>query len=105
MLFALLASGCGRAAAPSPIATSSALPLGRFERAELPGGHTVYLPVQPPTESAMMALLEGMLVERDGCLRVTTEGYADGFLILWPHGSTSTWPMPRSRCTMRLGGP
>ncbi len=50
-------------------------------------GRTIYLPIQPPTVVSMAALLEGSLVEMDGCLRVTTEGYDNGFLILWPNDS------------------
>ncbi len=46
---------------------------------------TIYLPKQPPTEASMAALMEGLLLEENGCLRVTTEGYDEGFFILWPH--------------------
>lgn len=47
----------------------------------------IYLPVQPPSGSSMMALLEGTLVEVDGCLRIEDGHYADGWLVLWPFGS------------------
>ncbi len=48
-------------------------------------GQTIYLPKQPPTAESMAALMEGELVEVNGCLRVTDEGYKDGFLVLWPY--------------------
>jgi len=35
----------------------------------------------------MMALMEGTLVEADGCLRIEDGYYADGWLVLWPFGS------------------
>jgi hypothetical protein len=47
----------------------------------------IYLPVQPPSEASMMALMEGTLVEVDGCLRIEDGHYADGWLVLWPFGS------------------
>jgi len=47
----------------------------------------IYLPVQPPSGSSMMALMEGTLVEADGCLRIEDGYYADGWLVLWPFGS------------------
>ena len=47
----------------------------------------IYLPVQPPSESSMAALMEGTLVEVDGCLRIEDDHYADGWLVLWPFGS------------------
>jgi hypothetical protein len=50
-------------------------------------GRVIYLPVQPPGEDSMMALLEGTLVEVDGCLRIEDGHYADGWLVIWPFGS------------------
>ena len=47
----------------------------------------IYLPVQPPSGDSMMALMEGTLVEVDGCLRMEDGYYADGWLVLWPFGS------------------
>lgn len=35
----------------------------------------------------MTALLEGTLVEVDGCLRIKDGHYADGWLVIWPFGS------------------
>jgi hypothetical protein len=35
----------------------------------------------------MMALLEGTLLEVDGCLRIEDGHYADGWLVIWPSGS------------------
>jgi len=55
--------------------------------AETEDGRTIYLPKQPPTESSMAALMEGLLVEENGCLRVIEEGSRQGFLILWPFDS------------------
>jgi hypothetical protein len=52
-----------------------------------PDGRVVYLPVQPPSEESMMALLEGTLLEVDGCLRVEDGHYDDGWLVIWPFGS------------------
>lgn len=34
-----------------------------------------------------MALLEGTLVEVDGCLRIEDGHYADGWLVIWSFGS------------------
>jgi hypothetical protein len=49
-------------------------------------GRKLFLPKQPPTSVWMMALInDGSLIEANGCLRVTTKGYDEGFLILWPH--------------------
>jgi hypothetical protein len=50
-------------------------------------GRTIYLPNQPPTAESMAALMEGTLLETNGCLRVTSEGHDEGFLILWPFGT------------------
>jgi hypothetical protein len=50
-------------------------------------GRTIYLPKQPPTNVSMAALLEGTLVEVAGCLRVSTEGFDEGFFVLWPNDS------------------
>jgi hypothetical protein len=47
----------------------------------------IYLPVQPPSEDSMTALMEGILVEVEGCLRIEDGLYADGWLVLWPFGS------------------
>jgi hypothetical protein len=46
---------------------------------------TIYLPKQPPAASSMAALMEGELVKVDGCLRITDDDYAVGFLVLWPY--------------------
>ncbi|MGB3716033.1 MAG: hypothetical protein WA996_16530 [Candidatus Promineifilaceae bacterium] len=50
-------------------------------------GRTIYLPKQPPTNVSMAALMEGTLLEVNGCLRLSDEYYADGFLVLWPYHS------------------
>ena len=77
-----LAAACARStAAPS----GAAAPLGALEQIAGPDGRTVYFPKQPPSEEAMMALLEGVLVERDGCLRVAGSESEPGFLVLWWH--------------------
>jgi len=55
--------------------------------AETADGRTIYLPKQPPTEASMAALMEGTLVEENGCLRVIEESNQKGFLILWPFDS------------------
>jgi hypothetical protein len=47
----------------------------------------IYLPVQPPSGASMEALMEGTLVEVDGCLRIEDGHYAAGWLVLWPFGS------------------
>jgi hypothetical protein len=47
----------------------------------------IYLPVQPPSGDSMAALMEGTLVEANGCLRIEDDHYADGWLVLWPFGS------------------
>jgi hypothetical protein len=52
-----------------------------------PDDRVIYLPVQPPSGESMMALLEGTLVEVDGCLRIEDGHYADGWLVIWPFGS------------------
>lgn len=51
---------------------------------ETADGRTIYLPKQPPTEASMTALMEGLLVEENGCLRLIEKGDQGGFLILWP---------------------
>ncbi len=61
--------------------------LGALLEATTPDGRVIYLPVQPPSEESMMALLEGTLVEVDGCLRIEDGNYADGWLLIWPFGS------------------
>ena len=61
--------------------------LGALLEAITPDGRVIYLPVQPPSEDSMMALLEGTLVEVDGCLRIEDGHYADGWLVIWPFGS------------------
>jgi len=61
--------------------------LGVLLEAITPDDRVIYLPVQPPSEDSMMALLEGTLVEVDGCLRIEDGHYADGWLVLWPFGS------------------
>ena len=52
-----------------------------------PDDRVIYLPVQPPSEDSMMALLEGMLVELAGCLRVEDGLIDNGWLVIWPFGS------------------
>jgi hypothetical protein len=47
----------------------------------------IHLPVQPPSGASMMALMEGTLVEVDGCLRIEDGHYTNGWLVLWPFGS------------------
>jgi hypothetical protein len=61
--------------------------LGTLLEAITHDGRVIYLPVQPPSEDSMMALLEGTLVEVDGCLRIEDGHYADGWLVIWPFGS------------------
>jgi hypothetical protein len=61
--------------------------LGALLEAITPDGRVIYLPVQPPSEESMMALLEGTLVEVDGCLRIEDAHYTDGWLVIWPFGS------------------
>jgi hypothetical protein len=61
--------------------------LGVLLEAITPDGRAIYLPVQPPSEDSMAALMEGKLVEVDGCLRIEDGHYADGWLMLWPFGS------------------
>jgi len=34
-----------------------------------------------------MALMEGTLVEVDGCLQIEDGHYADGWMVIWPFGS------------------
>ena len=48
-------------------------------------GRIIYLPKQPPTAVSMAALLEGELIEVNGCLRASDNDYKDGFLVLWPY--------------------
>lgn len=50
-------------------------------------GQVIYLPVQPPSEASMAALIEGRLAEVNGCLRIEDSHYADGWLVIWPSGS------------------
>jgi hypothetical protein len=61
--------------------------LGVLLEAMTPDNRVVYLPVQPPSEDSMMALMEGKLVEVDGCLRIEDGHYVDGWLVIWPFGS------------------
>lgn len=51
----------------------------------LPDGRLLYFPQQPPTLAQMQALLEGELIEKDGCLRVATDYDDTSFLVLWPY--------------------
>ncbi|MGB3716811.1 MAG: hypothetical protein WA996_20525 [Candidatus Promineifilaceae bacterium] len=57
---------------------------GVLFEANVADGRTVFLPKQPLSESSMEALIDGLLIEVNGCLRVTDESYVDGFLIVWP---------------------
>ena len=53
------------------------------------GQPRIVLPVQPPADeprAVMEALLTGMLVEEDGCLRVAPEEGGAAYLPVWPHG-------------------
>ena len=52
-----------------------------------PNDRVIYLPVQPPSGDSMMALMEGTLVEVDGCLQIEDGHYADGWMVIWPFGS------------------
>jgi hypothetical protein len=61
--------------------------LGVLLQAMTPDDRVIYLPVQRPSEDSMMALLEGTLVEVNGCLRIEDGLYADGWLVIWPFGS------------------
>jgi hypothetical protein len=73
-----------------PIAAEEPLPetnQGVLFEANTADGRTVYLPKQPPVAESMAALMEGELIEVDGCLRITDDNYKDGFLILWPSDS------------------
>jgi hypothetical protein len=98
-----------------PITTSEPLPdtnQGVLFEALTADGRTIYLPKQPPTAESMAALMEGELVEVDGCLRITSEGYKDGFLILWPHDADIRVAEDRievldgaGRATARVGQP
>jgi hypothetical protein len=49
------------------------------------GGQTIFLPKQPFAESTMEALIDGLLIEVNGCLRITDDNYVEGFLIVWPY--------------------
>jgi hypothetical protein len=57
---------------------------GILIKANTADGRTVFLPRQPFTDSSMEALVDGLLIEENGCLRVTDESYEEGFLIVWP---------------------
>lgn len=57
---------------------------GVLLEAMTPDGRTIYLPKQPPTNESMAALMEGTLLEVNGCLRISDENYADGFMVIWP---------------------
>ncbi len=46
-------------------------------------GRTIYLPKQAPTDMSMAALIEGDLIEVNGCLRLTSADYEHGFLVIW----------------------
>ncbi len=60
---------------------------GVLLEATAPDGRTIYLPKQAPSGVSMAALMEGTLVEVDGCLRLTDNSYPNGFLIIWPYDS------------------
>jgi hypothetical protein len=47
----------------------------------------IYLLVQPPGEAREITLIEGTLVEVDGCLRIEDPHNPDGRLVLWPYRS------------------
>lgn len=73
-----------------PISVTGPLPdtnQGVLLEASAADGRTIYLPKQPPTAESMAALMEGELIEVNGCLRATDESYREGFLILWPYDS------------------
>lgn len=50
-------------------------------------GRPIFLPKQAPAASSMAALMDGMLVEVNGCLRITDQAYEEGFLVIWPYDS------------------
>lgn len=58
---------------------------GAVVEALSPAGATVWLPLQPPTNMAMAALMQGSLRLVDGCLRVAAEGDEQSFLVIWPN--------------------
>lgn len=41
---------------------------GVLEQVQAPDGHAIYVPKLPPQDAYMTALLEGTLIENDGCL-------------------------------------
>ncbi len=90
---------------------------GVLETGTAAGDRTIYLPKQAPAADYMEALMEGTLVEEGGCLRVTSPGDEQGFLVLWPHDSQlqiegesievlngAGQPIARVGMLMRLGG-
>jgi len=46
-------------------------------------GRTIYLPKQAPSDMSMAALMEGALIEVNGCLRLSDDNYQNGFLVIW----------------------
>ena len=48
-------------------------------------GRTIYLPRQAPSNISMAALMEGTLIEVDGCLRISDDSYPNGFMVIWRH--------------------
>ncbi len=48
-------------------------------------GRTIYLPRQAPSNISMAALIEGTLIEVDGCLRISDDSYPNGFMVIWRH--------------------
>ncbi len=58
---------------------------GAVIEAVSPGGMRVALPVQPPSNASMAALMQGSLHLVDGCLRVSSAADEPGFLVLWPN--------------------
>lgn len=48
----------------------------------------IFLPTYQPTDTLPAALLQGNLIEDDGCLWIETDGTR--WLVLWPDGSYAT---------------
>ena len=65
--FPLVAAALGACLAPDPV---------------------VYLPTYRPLDAMPAGLIEGVLVEADGCLWIETDGQR--LLVLWPRDSTVT---------------
>jgi hypothetical protein len=78
------------AAVVLPIAGDEPLPdtnQGVLLEVQAADDRTVYLPKQPPSAASMTALMEGQLIEENGCLRIAGQAGDASFLILWPFDS------------------